>query len=313
VSSISTREPASYLSSCKNVLKTFFRKNRKPISINHDFHTTVGIEFEGLISSHLSYKDIGEFIKSYLSKKNPHIIYEVEEIAYMTRGGGILRKVLVRSKSSDQEYIYTIKFEESLDAPLGKDGVEITSPILRKTSDLDEFTSVLEHLKGHQVDEFPQGGGIHVHYGLKRTPSLKQTYKLYKYLDQMYDSLIKTLDVDKSRMHYLKRADFQLLVERIRIKLMKEEGHEHIDEEFARGQRSLIRFVSQYGTVEMRVFDSTMSGDHLNIYTDFVNKFFKAWESENDHFEKLFESGVDVDALKVSEVIGAKLALLKNL
>jgi hypothetical protein len=310
---LQSRAPSSYLNNCKSLIQSLLKKSNRSIVIEHDFQTTLGVEFEGLMPDDLSYKDLGEILSKILSQKKPDISYEVEEVIYMTRAGGVLRKALVKYKKDGRDYIYTIKYDETLSPRFTTKAVEITTPILHSSEDLDDFTAALRKLKEHYIEESPKDGGIHIHYALKKTPSLEQTYKLYKSIDQMYNSLITTFKVGEQRMHFLERSKLKELVEKLRKKTMNDVSTIDINENELRNERTLVRFVERYGTVELRVFNSTMSQNRINIYADFSNRFFRAWENKDEELIKYFETHESADVLKVSEIIGARLDLLKSL
>lgn len=167
--------------------------------------------------------------------------------------------------------IYTQKKVNGRKVPASKEySVELVSPILTYKEDIDTFQEMIRKLrKAGAFSEKQNKTGIHIHLdGAEHTPRSIRNFIniIYSRNDLLYESL----QIERSRMHYCKKMDADLVerMNRKKPKTMKQiediwyqgysdrrERHYHESRYHFLNLHSLFHGA---GTVELRGFNGTM-------------------------------------------------------
>lgn len=208
---------------------------------------TLGMEFEGTVSEGLSNYDIAIIIKDlYKSSGLDAIVVKdtEEESAY---------KVVFTQ--NNRERSLTVLDDVSLNNTKSGKGIEITSPVMTSEEDVLLYTSTLQQLKHANIlkteDEL---GGIHLHYGVPNLTigQLKTVMKFFYLNSQTVKSAFKMkpsrMQIDAMSMvapiDSLENYQSKNLVSETDLKVFF--------------PKSIIRYKEEIGTLELRVFNSSL-------------------------------------------------------
>ena len=268
--------------------------------------STAGIEFEGSIPKHLSFRTIAEAIEADLKQRNPYDRVWIEEEPF----GNIESSYHVKHDKNGWIKTYSIKVEgdlnfEKLYEPDVK-GLEITSPIMRTEEEVSYFISILDELRSFGLKSRPDKGGIHIHWGVKETETLSNVSNLYKAVYKLIQSSLKHFNFGSDRGEFLNFLSFKSIVDNFAAV-----AQENPDETLSEGdveqisKRSLMRYESRYGTIELRLFNSTLNPDLNQFYFEFTQAIFEAWkEGENSELWRYLMNNEPVSFESVLELMG---------
>ena len=297
------RSPSSIITDCSRSIKRLFTAPAVSYPRNYKLYSTLGMEFEGVLPFSIRYKAVAEEIQKKLLDMYPESGVTVKDLSYAIPPEIYVEILEVHYQVMGKKHVITVKNDNTVVGSFipARRGIEITSTVMSESSEVNDFVKVLSSLVDSvSLKEAPKTGGIHVHYGLKRKPSLKKTIFLYKALDKLYDSVAKEFTINKRR-DFLGRERLQNIIKTLEEHQINKSSREEVNNTL--DARSLIRFVEKFGTVEMRVSNSTLNENELHRYTDFVNRFFYSWESESKKLTELFERAGDVEFHEVMDII----------
>ncbi|MDD0851523.1 amidoligase family protein [Halobacteriovorax sp. GB3] len=288
-----------------------FPRKTKLTALNE--YRKTGIEIEGMIEnpSVNTYKVVADLIKEFYSKRGKHaVVYDhgtqssvpIEDIRPYDEQE-LYPKTLY---SKENEKFYTIelrfggklevKFDESLArTPTNHLGIEITSPILDKPLDREEFEDLVQFVLSKTLKEYPEEGGIHIHLDapditLEDYVSFLKDYQLAEKRIMSYFEPSKTRLVQP----YLITKQIETLESLGQPKLNASRFSKKI--EMIRGP---VAYSGRHGTVEFRLFNSTLVVDKMRTMVDFSQRFldlslkrdaaFLRWLSSDEPLENFFK------------------------
>lgn len=240
----------------------------------------VGIEMEGVIPSQLSYSQIAQSIKDQVVKAYnlpPHTVtISGTDVTYMRNG---------------KVHIWRVENDQSIVAPVGMNGVEVVTPVLRDSQDFDLLRKVTSELRRLGVREDPTAG-LHAHVGLQdQGARARMTLQDQKELDNQTAAIFDIYSVLEDQVRsffkpYATRDRFiQELSPQIRARLRSGQATQQELVEMTKGksEKYSIRATS-FDTIEGRLGNSSFDPETVVEYAQFWTKFIGAVREQNPQF-----------------------------
>ncbi|MDD0853402.1 amidoligase family protein [Halobacteriovorax sp. GB3] len=285
---------------CHRLIQKYFNKSMDVRlglrdTLDQKKFKSLGMEFEGVVVQNLTYFQISEQVQKAL--KDLGLDAQIKEIGEFNDhyeiqyySGGELKKVSVLTDGS--------LISTTLGYP-----VEITSPIMRNTTEVWQYLSLIQML-GRRIDLRAEEdfGGIHVHYGAKdlTTEQLSHILKVFYVAEH---KIIEKFEVKETRqisqMNNVPNAIHILSTHYKKGTLVKDIFDEvPLD-------RTLIAYKPETMTIELRIFNSNfLSDEHfanidfsVNLLDDLLKNKDNIEDVSKEYREAALEKGFDFSSL----------------
>lgn len=310
------RAPANVTSTCAGLVEG--------IIVESNRFEKVGIEFEGTIDTkHLFTKEQLADKENYLSYANEYQYEVFDEVRDRLRqiiideyGDNKTFRMLEPSSWSG-EISYMLNGEkyhwevsrEIVQYPEEKNllPIEFASPILRSDADREFYIKALSKLKEVGIQADPDSGALQFHFDISKY-NVGEIKKMLEGYSKVHDVLIDYLNGSKKRakeMQYLIDNESVLLQAEELDQLAKDNTTLFRDIEPFSFNRGALRLASDKGTVEIRIFDSTISSLEIAKKYDLSQKLLKALLETDSGLSNFLREAPDeqVTIKKVFELI----------
>lgn len=244
----------------------------------NDHPMTIGIEVEGVVGRKIGRNGLATLVASELAA-----VYPNQQVT-LDRG-------VVQYYRNGDLYRYWIADDSTIQNRTGEESVEIIAPILRNEEDLQVFFRVLDKLKvegGMRAD--PTSAGVHVHVGFPeaRPAEIGLLALIFAMIEK---DTFKSFSVVKSRQNQwaqLTSQDLKVLFHLKNIDGLKVESFLG-DNEDARFHGLNFWSLKKYGTVEFRLFNSSVNKDEIDLMVKFSTALVKAVREKDQRLVHLLE------------------------
>lgn len=253
----------AYSTDCFKLINNIFRAKRtKVIYPNENKYKSLGLEVEGVVDGKYSFFEIAASIENLLEKKFDEV--RIIKLGFAEYG------VQFKSFIETDWNMISILRDGSIKEGENQKGLEITSPIMRSTSDIKTHLKVIDHVKKEFNFNSVSSGGVHVHYGVQNV-SLDTIINFKKFYYMMTQQIISAVgfhpDRELAGLGGLKN-DIENLEDFRRIGVVKK-----IFEGFAQ-HNTLIKYSKEYETIENKIFNSTLDLTTLSHHLDQTVELF---------------------------------------
>lgn len=258
-----------------------------------DFETdpiTIGLEIEGFTENSHSHESMIAQSARHIKQVIPGTMLDVSEDA-------------INYSQNGHSYTFQIVDEdlEGLGAQFSP--AEVVSPILRTPDDLELFYSILSMLRTNMnFSEFPDSGGVHVHVGFPN-PQIGEVALLTYIMSLIEDELYSLLKVSDEREFWaLKISTEPGYLETI---LAANSVAQLLDERKLESLGLNLFAIDEHGTIEFKMFNSSVDPNQINLNIDFVKKLVIAVRSKNPKLLDLV-----IESMQTGEMSVASLTAL---
>lgn len=274
-----------------------------PKKILYKFPLKVGIEIEGSIPKQIDLKGIVENLHQTLRKTYPRVI--IRKISNLEE------YFLVYRNHSDQEKIYQIHTDHSIIT--SQTPFEIASPILTEPEDFIIFHEVIENLKKIGARSEPASAGVHIHIDFSN-PHFGEVSSLAAIFAEIEEDLMMRFSTLETRKIYT-RPTAEMILQFLDQANLSEFPDEYesifwkIVEQQSRYHALNFKSYSRHGTVEFRLFNSTLNIQALQIIEDFAIKLVSALRNKNPALvEYLVQNEGLIQLEEIAKILDMKLA-----
>jgi hypothetical protein len=306
------------------------------LEVNPDFWLkhTLGIEAELVIPSNLTFNNVAEILTKYIKQNNPDS-QVTRKIEYDIAHG---RDVIVVNQL-DKGIVKRWEIGEDLSIvpPNGFRGVEIASPVLKDSNDLNFWYQFLDKLNEHGAQSVPRSGGTHFHTRMLNLTGRKIILltSLWSKIEEEIHSLLKTsYNRKKFTPIYPKTLKLELnmymekLISDLNIEwdpnevisLFKDYSDPHIlSQSTTRYSLDVLSSMRRYGTFEFRIFSSTNDPKLMQRYVDFISRLlvriekndFRLYELQGKYLEQKIPLW-ELEKITGSQLSHPNAAILKS-
>lgn len=252
---------------------------------------TRGFEIEGQIDQSYTYENMADIFLKHLNKEAMILfkapIVEVGRQIVPSKNGADSLKITYKLMSRTYHLVLmndiTIEVDEA-----NLKGLEIVSPILKDGSDTMLFAvAVQEFARETGFRPQKQTTGFHVHIDANKF-NLEKIRSLLRFFAEYEDALYRNFQVEEKRLSYTKKVGE--LIEKLdkNSDLRLESSNPKNDLRLNIGERyyglNVLSFF-KLGTVEFRLFNSTINAAEIAHIVEFCRRFVK-WNEEGRPFYK---------------------------
>jgi hypothetical protein len=282
---------------------------------------TVGVEVEGYLPSHEDWLP-GEARARFTSQMHDAIF------SALPKGTRVKSEQMKKNESGLYNFTYTYEVEgrthawkligdSSLDSSADWEGSEVISPILDLSPgspDLEIYTSVMHELKYQGFKADPQSAGTHVHVGMPE-PQVLELGVIARLFSQIQFDVFRYFGPRPGRSLYARPVpqDFlkslHPLVMHTRNVEVFLEAYASSSTRTARHHALNLHALKRHGTVEFRMFNSTLDVAGLDLMIGFSHRLVHAVRNSDPKLMAYLESleGQGADLFGVSKAIGIDL------
>ncbi|MEY4615271.1 MAG: hypothetical protein RJB66_231 [Pseudomonadota bacterium] len=252
----------------------FLRYPQKVSSFKEE--TTIGIEVEAIFPSSLRRSDLAEAALKFLSQNSEYKNLRLSQTELLADSS-----VFVSYEYLQHEYIYEFTVDASIRSPMGYEGIEIVSPILRNRQDFQTFQELIEKLKTSTgLKAEPSSAGVHIHVGFPKAKAheLASLMQLFSSIDyQVNDHFQKT----RYREQWSEPTDIAMVdyLESVTNKALQ--ASHLLENQLSRYRGLNLKSLKSLGTVEFRLFNSTVDGAQIESYLNFSRGLVEAIRSRD--------------------------------
>lgn len=262
--------------------------------------TTIGIEVEGSFLDRYSYRDFANHLAELLAS-NPDF-----------RQINIRRKVIAKSESyvvayryRDFWYEFGFKDDVSIYPRPHHASIEITSPILRFPEDFQFFNGALESFANKfGLKSEPSSAGVHIHVGFPDAKA-REVAGLSQLFAAIETEVTEHFQMKASRSHYVMPTDTFVLdyLEKIDARAVSLVGL--LDNQIRRYHTLNLKSLERFGTVEFRLFNSTVDTGHINYYINFSRGLVEAVRQKDPRLIQYLRDHLNAGDLKLVDLAKA--------
>ncbi len=243
----------------------------KPFDFSSEPLTT-GIEIEGVVPKYLGRKGVANELKRFLEQSFGEVTMVKQygyKLSYIHEG---------------RAYHFEVKNDPTIKNKEGEKAVEITSPILHSKEDVQFFIKAMEHLKDIGFKAEPKSAGVHIHLGFD-SPYAAELLLLSSIFSLIDPAMKKEFGVTPERL-------FRGFIEPLNEGKITQ-AFEHVSEILAlkdiieiqkwlpnRNDRA-VHLLTKHGTLEIRIFNSTLESSQLLKMVEFSQKLMVALRTQN--------------------------------
>ncbi len=253
--------------------------------------STTGFEVEGSIPLALDYRVLAEGISTFLKTRFPGDSITIEANLRPWNEG----VYIVIHQRDGWEYRYTIEPEKlSIDPKVEPEikPVEISAPIMRTRSQVELFFELIEDLRRYGLKSRPNVGGNHVHWGVSPDTSYEEILRLYKAVGKLLDIFQENFAFSGDRKKDIDFPQFRAQIVSLEKFVKKHPNTLLRDMRFdVIENRTVLRYVEELGTIELRIFNSNLNPAVNQFYFDFASILFAEWgKPESVLFDYLLQA-----------------------
>ncbi len=282
---------------------------------------TVGVEVEGYLPSHESWIP-GEARLRFRDQMHDAIFSALPKGArvkseQMKKGDSGLYNFTYTYEIQGRKHTWKLIGDSSLDSTGDWEGSEVVSPVLDLSPgspDLDIYTSVMHELKYRGFKPDPQSAGTHVHVGMPE-PQVLELGVIARLFSQMQFDIFRYFGPRPGRSLYARPVpqDFlkslHPLVMHTRSVEVFLEAYSSSSTRTARHHALNLHALKRHGTVEFRMFNSTLDVAGLELMIGFSHRLVHAVRNSDPKLMAYLQSleGKEADLFGVSKAIGIDL------
>lgn len=254
----------------KDVLKKLVQGYEPKFYSHKGFAPKVGIEIEGWSPVNIDRKTLAKAIEIELLKRNPDLKINIASSPNFLSGGA--DGVDLTYTKDGYKYTYKLVNDVSIKHPSDTLATELVSPKIRTQHDLDDFKAVVGSLRKVGFTPEPLSSGTHVHVDFF-DPTGAEAATLSEVFRSIEDDVVKRFGQTESRKTYATKTVNGV------VDVAKESPKFSI-EEYAQGIRRYhtlnLQSLFEHGTVEFRLFNSTLNTEAIETMVDFSQKLVRA-------------------------------------
>jgi hypothetical protein len=266
---------------------------------------TLGVEVEGEIPKDLSRRQLALQVRDGLLEKG------FEARLYLKSPEQDKWQVLYESEGF--QYAWEIKGDASIRTT--QQGVEIVSPILRTPRDKEIFRQIIGDLRESGFRSTPSSGGVHVHVGVDqwRSEDLAILLEASADLQRQLRKTFATSERRKPHTAYLSKEER----EKTLINLLGGSDFKSAIRYTALDRKRVLNLkaMNAHGTVEFRLFNSTVKPQELELMMNFSEKLVDGIvNAQPELIAYLQRTRIqNMDLKEVGKLIGVPLDLSSDL
>ncbi len=234
----------------------------------------------------------------------------VQGVRAVRRQSG-LNNYSIKYQLGGEDYEWKLIGDASLDISDDWEGSEIVSPILRTDRDLEIFGKVIQSMQKAGMREDARTGGTHVHVGMPDA-RVFEVGALAKVFSMVELELGLTFRKHPHRFLFSRPVpeDFTKVVPSLMLHTSSLDTLIHAyttgNSRSVRHQSLNLHALKKYGTVEFRLFNSTLDVQALGLMVDFSRKLVTAVRTGNPKLTRYLQSlkGTDASLDEVASAIG---------
>lgn len=262
--------------------------------------TTIGIELEGSFSEKFRRYDLAQAAARVLSNKRGYRNIQVNKPDHLLDS-----RITVSYEDQGQVYEYEFTHDISISPIKNHRGIEIKSPILRKGEDFETYVEVIEALKERfQLTAEPYSAGVHIHVGFPKAraqeiAALVQLFSSIEY--EANDYFQKT----REREDYTGPTEMAMIDFLETAVVRKIQLPDLMDAQTSRHRGLNIHALDAHGTVEFRLFNSTVNLKQIEFYRNFARGLVEAVRSRDPRLMSFLESQQNAENLDFARLAQA--------
>lgn len=259
---------------CQDLSDVFrhYQTEYQPIDFQKLYsETTLGVEIEGHIPQSIGKKGMAQAIAKQLKSLAQQAQFNDIDVASIraTESGAYV--LFIKGK---ERYVYVVKDEPNMAKRDGHDRVELNSPVILNTSDVDLFLRLVESLNTLGFTAHAESAGLHVHVGFPvakgyNSGELAFLVRAYSIFEK---ELHQVLGVHPSRAAW---AEFTSTFVTSTIDSLPKPANNFKIESGNRGSLNLIALL-KHGTLEFRLFNATLNVKEIYFLMQFCSRFVNA-------------------------------------
>lgn len=281
-----------------------------PMAMPQDSLPPVGIEVEGLIPQQIGRKRMAV------------------NVARTLRSRGVYNVRITHDRTFDEEYfVYTatrhqpwhIEDDRSIQTRLGQVGAELVTPILSDPEDMSLFKEVIIqlHALGFTAEKHYCGVHVHVDFSNERLSEVLVLARLFAAIES---DVLAHFAITPSRVQFASPLASHVFIQRIDRKtwgfnervntrffdryFVRESKHDNVGRLYALNLLSLLK----HGTVEFRLFNSTMNPEEIELMVDFSARLVKAVRTKDVRLEKIIkDTSQEITFIRIAKALDMKL------
>lgn len=269
------------------------------------FMIPTGIEIEGSVPREVGLNGLAQAIKKTLRTN-----YNQPKIRHLS---GINHYIIsYRKYRNHHPDLMTFRIDSDHSIKTSQIPFEIASPILRDEDDLNNFKNVVTTVRKLGAKSETQSAGIHVHVDFEDA-SAGELASLAAIFSEIEKDLIKRFSTSKPRKKYTLLTSKELIRSLNTVLFDRYFNHDDFIQKLLSSQTRYhalnLRSYDQIGTVEFRLFNSTLDLEVLDLMRDFSLKLVKGIRTQNpDLVNYLIESKEPIQLDRVAKILEMKLA-----
>lgn len=259
-----------------------------------------GIELEGSLPDEITFEDIARRIQLLLLEHDPKASLRASEyddtfeIQYRNARGELK--------------VWTVKDEFTLRTP--EQSIEVTSPILKDPEDFKIFNQVTQILTQSGMKSAPITGGLHIHIDFPQARGA-EIASLVGIFSEIENALLHRFRILKTRDSFI-HPTYTYLKELIQSEPLNQRSPDLL-QKLIRAQNRYhalnLNSYKKFGTVEFRLFNSTLHLPAIELMTDFSIKLVEAIRTQNPNLvHYLTQSNEPIQLNQVAQILDMKLA-----
>ncbi len=282
---------------------------------------TVGVEVEGYLPFHESWLP-GESRSRFSSQMHDAIFSALPKgtrvkAEQMKKGDSGLFNFSYTYEIEGRKHLWKLVGDSSLDTSADWEGSEVVSPVLDLSPgspDLEIYTSVMHELKYLGFRPDPQTAGTHVHVGMPEAQVLELGV-IARLFSQIQFDVFRYFGPRPGRSLYARPVpkDFlkslhPLVVHTQSVEVFLE-AYSSSSTRTARHHALNLHALKRHGTLEFRMFNSTLDVPGLRLMIDFSHRLVHAVRNSDPKLMAYLESleGQEADLFGLSKAIGVDL------
>lgn len=314
---ISVSTPAKAALLCSQILNSSTEVRHPGLEILKNFEAfdfqrhplTLGIEVEALFPKNIARERLATLVREALLSEEPGLDIRIEGLKVLYEKDG-------------QEYVYEIAQDPSIKTTPKTQDVELISPIMRSHQDIQVFYHVLNALKKQAgLKPEPTSSGTHIHIGFPEAqmPELALLAYLFQSLDK---EVAETFSVLPSRADEYAQAFSQTEMDFLIDAATLNQPFIRMSAGYIKASNKALNInaLKETGTVEFRIFNSTVSPSQIQVMLDFVSKLTVAVREKDPRLVTFLknhinesEFSLDALALALDMEIGSNKKILRQL
>jgi len=260
-----------------------------------------GIELEGVLPLEITFEDVARKIQSLILEHHRKV---------SLLGSEHVNTFEIQYRNSRGELkVWTVKDELFTLRTLGQ-SIEVTSPILKDPEDFKIFNQVTQILAQSGMESAPLTGGLHIHIDFPQ-PRGAEIASLVGIFSEIENELLHRFSILKTRGNFI-YPTYAHLKDLIQSEPLNQRSPDLL-QKLIRAQNRFhtlnLNSYNKFGTVEFRLFNSTLHLPAIELMTDFSIKLVEAIRTQNLNLvHYLTRSNEPIQLDQVAQILDMKLA-----